>query len=132
MQTATAQTSGNTAEMETSAMVRSWTNTNPATRGIAELQITCSRGKHWINVRGNANGSLSDWGEVEIETIYTENRASTRGMAFVAKYDFGFVETLLEGNVNCGLLVLAAFHTFRDGSNRADYFSREFFNEVAA
>jgi hypothetical protein len=51
-------------------------------------------------------------------------------MAFIAKYDLEFAETLIEGNVNAGLLVLAAFHTFRDGSRRANYFSREFFHEV--
>ena len=111
-------------------MVRSWLNTNPATKGIAGVQIRSSQGGLWGTVRANSEDSPFHWGEVEVEAVYAENSTSTRGIAFVARYDFGFVETLIEGNVNSGLLVLAAFHVFHDGTNRANYFSREFFHEV--
>lgn len=111
-------------------MVRSWTNTSPTTQGIVNVRITCVAGKCLIRVQGNRDGALHDWGEVVVESIYADSPASRRGMAFIAKYDLEFAETLIEGNVNAGLLVLAAFHTFRDGSRRANYFSREFFHEV--
>ena len=130
MKAVVAQTTGKPPELETSAMVRSWANTNPVTRGIAGLKVRSAQGKLWISVQGKATDSPFDWGEVEVEAVYAENATSARGIAFVARYDFGFLETLLEGNVNSGLLVLASFHTFRDGSNRANYFSREFFHEV--
>ena len=118
-------------ELETSCMVRSWANTNPATQGIAGVRIRSVAGELRIAIEGAASGATCNWGEVAIEAVYAENAASRRGMAFVARYRFGFLETLLEGNVNAGLLVLAAFHTFLDGSRRSDYFSREFFHEVA-
>jgi hypothetical protein len=121
----------NAANLDTSTMVRSWTNTNPATQGITSVKIRAMDGKLRIAIAGAAQGTPFNWGEIEITVIYAENPSSSKGMAFSAKYDFGFLETLIEGNVNAGLLVLAAFHTFRDGSDRSNYFSREFFHEVA-
>lgn len=117
--------------LQTSTMVGSWANTNPSTPGIATVQIRSVAGKLRVTIESAAKDSLLSWGEVEAECVYAENAGSTRGMAFVARYEFGFLETLVEGNVNAGLLVLAAFHIFRDGSQRSDYFSREFFHEVA-
>ena len=111
-------------------MVRSWANTNPATQGIASVQLRSVEGELRIAIQGAAHGAPFNWGEVAIEAIYAENPSSQRGMAFVARYHFGFLDTLIEGNVNAGLLVLAAFHTFLDGSHRTNYFSREFFHEV--
>lgn len=119
------------ANLDTSTMVRSWTNTNPATQGITSVKIRAVDGKLRIAIEGAAQGTSFNWGEIEIAAIYAENPSSSKGMSFSAKYDFGFLETLIEGNVNAGLLVLAAFHTFRDGSDRSNYFSREFFHEVA-
>jgi hypothetical protein len=127
--TSTAEAARN---LETSTMVRSWANTNHYTPGISRVQIRAVAGKLRVTLESPAKDSTLSWGEVEAECVYAENAGSTRGMAFVARYEFGFLETLVEGNVNAGLLVLAAFHTFRDGSARSDYFSREFFHEVAA
>jgi hypothetical protein len=126
--TSTAEAARN---LETSTMVRSWANTNPSTPGITRVQIRSVAGKLRVTIESSAKESPLSWGELEAECVYAENPASTRGMAFVARYKFGFLETLVEGNVNAGLLVLAAFYTFRDGSHRSDYFSREFFHEVA-
>ena len=117
-------------ELEISSMVRKWANTNPSTHGITSVQIRGVDGNLRISIEGAAQGSPRHWGEVAIETVYAENTSSSRGMAFVARYHFDFLETLIEGNVNAGLLVLAAFHTFHDGSRRSNYFSREFFHEV--
>jgi len=117
-------------KFETSTLVRLWANTNPCSLGIASVRFRVVGEKLWVTTEGASKGSPFDWGEVAAEAVYAENAASTRGMAFVARYHFDFLETLLEGNVNSGLLVLAAFHTFRDGSRRANYFSREFFHEV--
>jgi hypothetical protein len=117
--------------LETSIMVRSWANTNLSTPGITTVQIRSISGKLRVTIESAAKDSPLNWGEVEAECVYAENAGSARGMAFVARYEFGFLEALVEGNVNGGLLVLAAFYTFRDGSPRSDYFSREFFHEVA-
>ena len=131
MEVAKTQKTAQSQELEPFAMVRSWANTNPSTQGIANVRLRFVDGDLRITIEGAAKGPPFNWGEVPVEAIYAENAASRRGVAFVARYHFGFLETLLEGNVNSGLLVLAAFHVFRDASPRADYFSREFFYEVA-
>jgi hypothetical protein len=118
--------------LEISGMVRSWANTNPATQGISSVRLRYADGELRITIFGAMQNAPFSWGEAVVESIYAENASSTRGMAFVAKYDFGFLQTLIEGNVNAGLLVLAAFHTFHDGSRRSNYFSREFFHEAAS
>ena len=46
-------------------------------------------------------------------------------MAFVATYDFGYLQTRVEANLSLGLLVVATFNTFRDGSGRFNFFARE-------
>jgi hypothetical protein len=118
-------------DLEISAMVRSWANTNPSSLGITSVRIRSVEGELLVSISGGANGAPVSWGEVAAQAVYAESPSSRRGMSFVARYEFGFLETLIEGNVNAGLLVLAAFHTFLDGSRRSNYFSREFFHEVA-
>jgi len=117
-----------TARLETSIMVRSWANTNPATQGITSVQLRLVEDELRIAIHGAAQGDPFNWGEVAVEAIYAENASSRRGMAFVARYHFGFLDTLIEGNVNAGLLVLAAFHTFHDGSHRSNYFFPRIFS----
>ena len=45
----------------------------------------------------------------------------------MARYDFGFAEVTLAANENKGLIIIASYHRFRDGSARSNYFIREFF-----
>src|SRR5271166_2956813 len=115
---------GGDRELETTTLVKAWTNTDPSSHGIVNVQLRSIAGGLRVTIHGAAGGSLINWGETAVEALYAENPASKRGIAFIARYNFGFIETLVEGNVNSGLLVLAAFHTFLDGSRRANYFSR--------
>ena len=62
-----------------------------------------------------------------MDVLYSTGVQSSDVMAFSATYDFGFLETRLEANLSLGLLVIANLNTFRDGSGRSNYFSREFF-----
>src|SRR3954453_3905497 len=87
------QRTENARTLETSTMVRSWTNTNPSTQGILAVRIRSVDGDLRITVEGAASGAPYNWGEVAVETIYAENAASRHGMAFVARYQFGFLET---------------------------------------
>jgi hypothetical protein len=75
-----------------------------------------------------ANGPTPrEWGDSAVEVVYAAGVHSPAAMAFVARYDFGFMETRLEANLSLGLLVIATFNTFRDNSGRSNYFAREFF-----
>ena len=48
--------------------------------------------------------------------------------AFGAFYDHGFLRTHLQAKVNRGVLVVAMFNEFTDGSGRSSYFTREFYH----
>lgn len=67
-----------------------------------------------------------DWGEVDAQPLAT-SPTSTEGWAFAAGYDFGFLRTLIRAYVKLGNLVVTTYNTYRDGTARAPYWTREFF-----
>lgn len=103
-----------------------WINSNPDTQGIARMVMSESEGKVTLQVYAIGPDSLIDWGPVEI-TVFMATPSSRTGAGFTCVYDFGFVETRLQGSIVKGLIVLAQYHTFKDDSKRADYFLREYF-----
>ncbi len=109
-------------------LVGAWINTSPSGPGVAKLIVTQEAGAPYLHIFGSGSPSPIDWGSVPIETLYTKDVSSAEPMAFDARYDLGFIDVHIQGNFSLGLLVLACFNTFKDGSNRSNYFSREFFH----
>jgi hypothetical protein len=105
-----------------------WRNTNRETRGIAKVEITVRGSRLIVRAFGTDEPRPSDWGEVEAEHIFGNNISSHVAAGFTAHYDFEFSQVHLQANWNQGLLVLASFTSFKDGSRRSNYFSREFFH----
>ncbi len=105
-----------------------WINTNPASRGIVRVEVTPRDGGLAVRAWGAASPAPQDWGEVRAESLYADGIASGKGHGFIAAYDFGFLTSRLQANLSQGLLIVAAFNVFQDGSGRANYFSREFFH----
>jgi hypothetical protein len=105
-----------------------WTNTNPASRGIVRLEVTARDGNLRVRTFGAAEPAPRDWGEVTAGPLFSDGLRSRKGHGFHARYDFGFMESRLQTNLSQGLLIVAAFNVFKDGSGRANYFSREFFH----
>lgn len=114
-------------EIDTTPLLGKWVNTNSSTRGILEVVISREGDDLLIQVLGACSQSPCDWGVARADTVYSTSVRSSDPMALTATYDFGFLETRLEANLSLGLLVIANFNTFRDGSGRSNYFSREFF-----
>lgn len=106
-----------------------WLNTDSGTRGIAKVITAVDGSKLSVRVFGAGDPDLIDWGEVEAEYIYANSLSSHVAAGFVASYRFEFAEIHLQANWNQGLLVLASFTSFRDGSSRSNYFSRDFFHQ---
>jgi hypothetical protein len=104
-----------------------WLNTDKATRGIVKLIIRGDGDAFKVRAFGACEPSPCDWGEVA-GNVFSAGVASPEGMAFTATFDFGFMETDLAVYMKGGILVLDSFNTFKDGSGRANYFSREFFH----
>ena len=113
--------------LDLSPLLGDWVNTYTGSGGIVRVLLTAGGG---LTVRAFGAGPAGpvDWGEVPAETLYADGLRSRRGMAFTARYDFGFMQIHLQANQNLGLLVVAGFNRFTDGSGRSDYFSREFYH----
>ena len=61
------------------------------------------------------------------ESLYAGAIDEATAAAFIARYDLGSLDVEMQANLNLGLLVVACFHRFKDGSGRGDRFTREFF-----
>lgn len=109
-----------------SALTGLWVNSNPETDGIARLTVSEEAGRLSVRVYAIGPEGLIDWGAAGAE-VFTSSPASRTPAGFACLYDFGFAEAKLQGMILKGLLVLAQFHTFKDGSGRADYFVREYY-----
>ena len=103
-----------------------WINSNPDTISIARINITEANGKLELQVFAVGPDGLIDWGIASAE-VFAPNPASSTGAGFTCTYDFGFAEARFQAMIMKGLLVLAQFHTFKDDSNRANYFMREYY-----
>jgi hypothetical protein len=108
-----------------------WISTNKATRGIARLTISGDDDGLKIHGFGAGSPSPHDWGGTR-GRVFADAVTSKNGLAFRAIYDFGFKETHLQAKVKKGVLVVANLNKFKDGSNRSNYFSREFFYRTPA
>ncbi len=103
-----------------------WVNSNPDTNGIARMSMTEAGGKLSLQVFAVGPDGLIDWGATAVN-VFAASPSSRAGAGFTCVYDFGFVETKLQGMILKGLVVLAQFHHFKDESRRADFFVREYF-----
>ena len=107
-----------------------WVNTNPDSRGIVKVAIRVRDSRLFVRAFGAGDPEPCDWGEAEADQTYAGNVSSHVAAGFTAGYDFGFSGIHLQANWNQGLLVLASFTSFKDGSRRSNYFSREFFHRA--
>jgi hypothetical protein len=85
-----------------------------------------------VHLWGGDPPSPHDWGASAADALFASAISASTGAGFIARYDLGFLQSEMQGNVNLGLLVLAGFNRFRDGSGRSDLFTREFFHRVDA
>jgi hypothetical protein len=113
-------------EIDPKALVGTWINSNLDTNSIARINITNTNGNLQLQVLAMGPDGLIDWGTSDAN-VFASGPSSHAGAGFTCRYDFGFAETRLQAMIMKGLLVLAQFHLFKDGSGRADYFLREYF-----
>ena len=120
------ESNGTSAAMDIKALPGVWINSNPDTSGIARMVMTESDGNLSLQVFAVGAEGLIDWGRAPVR-VFAGLPTSNAGAGFTCKFDFGFAEAELQGMIMKGLLVLAQFHRFKDDSNRADFFLREYF-----
>ena len=117
------------ASIDSGDLVGFWKNTNRMTRVIRELSLAKSGDSYELNAFGA--GAPRDWGKVAVAPH--SGGVDAHDLAgFLAVYDFDFMRMFLAANLNKGLLIIASYNAFRDGSGRSNYFSREFFYRAEA
>jgi hypothetical protein len=114
-------------EIDPSPLMGCWINTNTDTPGIAKVIISPWDPDVSISVFSASGPTPREWGDANVEVLYSTGVHSLAATAFVARYDFDFMDIRLEANLSLGLLVIATFNTFKDDSGRSNYFAREFF-----
>ena len=100
-----------------------WRNTRDDSACIAGFTLRSGSEGFLLGVEPHG---ADHWGEAPVMPC-SAGVDSGAGVAFFASYDFGFIEHRLAANANKGLIIIAAYSLFRDGSGRHDYFTREFF-----
>lgn len=113
-------------DIDASGLTGEWVNSNPDTNGIARMVVTRTEESLSLQVYAIGPDGLIDWGEAQID-VFAASATSRIAAGFTCAYDFGFAETKLQAMILKGLIVLAQLNRFKDGSNRVDYFVREYF-----
>jgi hypothetical protein len=114
--------------LDLSSLFGRWKNTNSTTRGISEIVITEAGKNLRVQTFGARASGPSDWGERDA-TTYAYNVAGDIVAGFELTYDFGSQEALVTAIHNRGVLVIHAYHRFKDGSGRSNFISKEFFHQ---
>jgi hypothetical protein len=110
--------------VDLSPLLGAWHNTYRGSRGIHRVALSREGDRYLL--QGWGVGYDEDWGRVAV-VPHATHVASRQPAGFLARYDFGFSELSLAANEAKGLLIIASFSTFCDGSARSSYFTREFF-----
>jgi hypothetical protein len=103
-----------------------WKNVNPITGQISRFTITLKNDTAVLNCFGKVENGELDWGQTPCE-LFSSKVSSKEIEGFVSNYDFGFMETRVVGNVKYGVTTIQSYNSFKDGSNRNNYITREFF-----
>jgi hypothetical protein len=106
-----------------------WINTNASPALIRSIRLEPGQNHLMMSVTGADPGLPEDWGVAEAQ-LFAENTAAGLAMAFSAVFDLGGVESLLQGYVVKGVLVIVSFTRVKDGRERSSSFGKEFFYRV--
>ena len=108
-------------------LIGSWHITDPEPQVLQGVSIVPSGGTLFIELFETGLIVPPSNPAMPVITTFAAGPASRQQMSFFAEADFGAMASRFQGNVNLGLLVLAGFHDFKDGSTRTNFFSREFY-----
>lgn len=109
-------------------LIGRWVNTDPATRGIAELIIDQDGEQFYVRAVGAGADGPIQWPRTRAQALANlEEEAGQRSIALAADFDFGFMKAETYLRANKGVLVIVLFNVFLDESGRSNYVNREFY-----
>ncbi|WP_103068968.1 hypothetical protein [Aquimarina sediminis] len=103
-----------------------WKNVNPKTGQIARLEVISKNDTIFLHCYGKLEIGEKDWGQSPCE-LFSSNVGSSEIEGFISTFEFDFMKIQVAVNIKYGVMVVQSYNTFKDGSNRNNYFSREFF-----
>ena len=106
-------------------LVGKWHACDKNTRGIVRIVLGTKGSALTVQVFGSCSPTPCDWGVVE-GIAYGDNVSSTEAIAFTARYDPGFKEAIVTGQLDNGTLIVDVFNKFTDGSGRSNYHDRSY------
>jgi hypothetical protein len=106
------------APIDPGPLLGDWINYDETSRNIASLTI--ARRDETVVV------IITGWGEATASP-FALTTAGGEAVAFRAFYDFGFATIAVFAYLNKRLLVVDAYTTFHDDSDRSSYFARDHF-----
>jgi hypothetical protein len=109
-----------------STFVGLWRNTASEGSSIDSVSFAATDAGPTMQAVGRDGIGPRDWGTADVE-VYVEVGVASDPAKIKVFYDLGSMDVLLHGWIKQGVLVLALFRQFKDGSGRSDYFDREFF-----
>ena len=122
--------SAQTLQADQSVLLGTWMNTDRQSENITKARFTALDGTVDLQVWGACDPQPCDWGATPCD-VYTDAVDSNTVEGLAAQYEFDFKRVQICGNVKQGILVLQVYNTFLDGSERMNYFSREFYHRVS-
>lgn len=114
--------------LDVSTLCGDWANTDRSgAAGMLGLTLTDDDGSLWLRGLGLAKPTAYTWQRVRAGS-YAQNPTSDQAWSFLADYDFGFMRTVVSAYCKLGIMIITTYNMFADGSERADYWTREFFH----
>lgn len=114
--------------VQISALCGEWSNTDRSGAcGMSGLGLLTQDGGLWLRGLGMARPAAYAWHQVRA-AAYTPAATASHAWSFLADYDFGFLRTIISAYLKMEMLIATTYNMFSDGSQRADYWTREFFH----
>lgn len=111
--------------LDAASLAGLWVGADRHTMSVEAIDIVQRDDACVLRVAGGDTAGARDWGEVEAMT-HAADVDKMAAIGATARYDFGFLDTTLTFFAKSGIIILCTFNRWKDGSGRADYFTREF------
>lgn len=103
-----------------------WVSVTGLADGPARLRAEPDGDGLMVSARGHGEPGQDSWGQARAR-VFANGPDSARGHALIADFDRGQLQTRMQTYQALGLMVVHAFHRFKDRPEQAGYFTREFF-----